>query len=176
MGAVISDCGKYRYALEREWMTGAGTCLFVMLNPSTANAEQDDPTIRRCIGFAQAWGYQKLAVGNLFAYRATDPKELKRLRLEDAAGPENDEWLRRLCTRAALIVCAWGAHRFAAYRMPWVEPILAERTGGVVCLGTTKEDHPRHPLYVKADTQVVPFAPVPFHGDPTPELTSQRAA
>lgn len=162
MGAVISDCGRYRYTLEREWMTGAGTCLFVMLNPSTADASEDDPTIRRCIGFAQRWGYQRLEVGNLFALRATDPKQLRRLPLEEAVGHDNDRWLRRLCTRAALIVCAWGAHSTAPYRMPWVEPILAERKGGVVCLGTTKAGQPRHPLYVKGDTEPVPFTPVPF--------------
>lgn len=158
MTAVISDCGRYRYTLEREWMTGSGTCLFIMLNPSTADAEQDDPTIRRCIGFAQRWGYKRLTVGNLFAYRATDPKDLRRQTpLEVAAGPENDEWLRRLCTQAALVVAAWGSHRFASYRLPFVEPILAERSGGVVCLGATKAGHPRHPLYVKGDVEPVPF-------------------
>ncbi len=122
-GAVISDCGKYRYTLEREWMTGQGTCLFVMLNPSTADASEDDPTIRRCIGFAQRWGYQRLTVGNLFAYRATDPLGLREVPLDVAIGPENDDHLCDLSHGASLIVAAWGAH-----------PITAERSGVVAAL------------------------------------------
>ncbi|HUB98542.1 MAG TPA: DUF1643 domain-containing protein [Solirubrobacterales bacterium] len=168
MGAVLSDCGRYRYSLTRE-IPGqlgeperSGTCLFMMLNPSTADASVDDPTIRRCIRFTKDWGYKRLAVGNLFAYRATNPMALRELPLEVAAGPDNDQWLASHCEEASTIVCAWGANRIAPYRMPWVEPILAERGGDVVCLGTTANGSPRHPLYVPADFEPVPFTPVPF--------------
>lgn len=153
MTAVISDCGRYRYTLEREWMTGQGRCLFLMLNPSTADARDDDPTIRRCIGFAQRWGHRTLAVGNLFAYRATDPAALSTVPPHVAVGPRNDEWLRWLAVRSALIVVAWGAHAAAGERAREVlGDLLADRE--VFCLGTTASGAPRHPLYVKGDTEL----------------------
>ena len=157
MGAVISDCGRYRYTLEREWMTGEGTCLFVMLNPSTADASEDDPTIRRCIGFAQRWGYQRLEVGNLFAFRATDPADMLSVTPAEAAGPDNDDHLRDLSHGAGLIVAAWGAHSLAAFRRAAVLEILSESEADVVCLGTTKYGSPRHPLYVRGDFEPVPY-------------------
>lgn len=158
MGAVISDCGRYRYTLEREWLTGSGTCLFVMLNPSTADASEDDPTIRRCVRFAQGWGYGRLTVGNLFAFRATDPNQL--LHAADPIGPENDRWLARLCDQAQRIVIAWGAHpkaqaraevamRHVIDRHPYKRPF---------CLGATKSGAPRHPLYVPGDFEPIEFA------------------
>jgi hypothetical protein len=156
-GAVISNCGRYRYTLKREWMTGIGTCLFVMLNPSTADASEDDPTIRRCIGFAQCWGYQQLAVGHLFAYRATDPLGLLDVTLDEAVGSENDDYLRDLSHGASLIVAAWGAHRLTAYRRAEVTEMFTESEADLVCLGTTKSGAPRHPLYVKGDTEPQPY-------------------
>src|SRR5882724_4976365 len=92
-GAVLSDCERYRYALWRRWAERPAV-LFVGLNPSTADALQDDPTIRRCIRFAKAWGYGALYMGNLFAFRATDPRAMKAE--ADAVGPDNDGWLRQL--------------------------------------------------------------------------------
>lgn len=85
--AIISECGKYRYSLSRIWDENKANVLFIMLNPSTADGDVDDPTIRRCIGFAKSWGYGGIYVGNLFAYRATDPKEL--LKVENPIGFEN---------------------------------------------------------------------------------------
>ena len=157
MSAVLSECGTYRYALWREWMTGEGTCLFVMLNPSTADASEDDPTIRRCIGFAQRWGYGRLAVANLFAFRATEPNAL--LSATDPVGPENEHWLGQLFDDASLVIAAWGAS---------VRPVAAHRECEVIakcrmfgvrldCLGLTKENLPRHPLYIAGATEPVPF-------------------
>jgi hypothetical protein len=167
VGAVLSDCGTYRYTLEREWMTGEGTCLFVMLNPSTADASEDDPTIRRCIGFAQRWGYQRLAVGNLYAYRATDPKAMK-VALRPIGEPlpaghattygnVNDEWLRKLALKADRIICAWGANA-EPQRGREVFDVLSAHSF-VEHLGLTKAGAPKHPLYLAADTE-------PQHWDP----------
>lgn len=157
-GAVISECGRYRYALTREtgYPGGEGTVLFVMLNPSTADATTDDPTIRRCLGFARQWGYARLAVGNLFALRATDPRELLSSAV-DTVGPENDSWLDQLAGGAAETIAAWGAHRAAAPER--VRRVLAvvEFWGSMRCLGQTKTLAPRHPLYLRRDAARVPF-------------------
>ncbi len=144
--ATISDCRCYRYALGRRWADGPAV-LFVMLNPSTADASRDDPTIRRCIGFARAWGFGSLLVGNLFAYRATAPDEMRAA--ADPIGPDNDEWLSRLIGRSGLVVAAWGAHGGHLGRDRAVRALRREW----VHLGLTKGGHPRHPLYVPANQE-----------------------
>ena len=108
--AVISACGRYRYLLTRQVGPGPRTATFIMLNPSTADATNDDPTIRRCIGFARQWGCGRLAVLNLFAFRATEPADLKRA--EEPVGPENRAWFERtlLGTPDGPVVCGWGVH------------------------------------------------------------------
>lgn len=151
MGAVISNCGKYRYMLEREWMTGEGTCLFVMLNPSTADASEDDPTIRRCIGFAQRWGFRRLTVANVFALRSPHPTVI--LNADDPVGPENDRWVEQLYRDADVAVAAWGAFWFAQDRAA----DLVSRYPGLLCLAVTKEGCPQHPLYIKGDAKPVLF-------------------
>lgn len=154
--AVISECGRYRYLLERRW--GAGRLLpFIMLNPSTADAEEDDPTIRRCIRFAQREGFDGIRVANLYAYRATDPKELGEA--GDRFGPDNNLTLIDLARYAhensTPIVCAWGANEHAPYgaatAMEWLT------TSKLVCFGTTMSGAPRHPLYLRSDQPLVPF-------------------
>src|ERR1700743_158377 len=105
MGAIISECGRYRYSLSREWGQGPKLA-FVMLNPSTADAELNDRTITRCVGFARDAGYHGIVVGNLFAWRATKPIELKYD--SDPIGPDNDQALAKLISGAATVVCAWG--------------------------------------------------------------------
>ena len=105
---IFSPCRTYRYALWREWIGGDGYVMFIGLNPSTADETQDDPTIRRCIAFAKAWGYGGLSMTNLFAFRATDPKKMKAV--ADPIGPENDAHLLRLARDAGVIVAAWGAN------------------------------------------------------------------
>lgn len=158
MSAVLSDCGRYRYALWRDTgaLGGEGTVLFVMLNPSTADAETDDATIRRCVRFARDWGYARLAVGNLYAYRATDPNALGEV--EDPVGPENDDWLLELQGSGATIA-AWGANAWARRRE--CEAIALLTYGGSLgldCLGQTKSLAPRHPLYVPATARPRRFA------------------
>ena len=149
--AQISACGNYRYALERVWDRELSTVLFIGLNPSVADAEVDDPTLNRCIRFATAWGYGGVVMGNLFAYRATNPKELTRV--SDPVGPENDEWLMRLRPRVELAVAAWGYRGALHDRATRV----AESMGKLHCLGMTRGGAPRHPLYVRAVTTFVPW-------------------
>jgi hypothetical protein len=157
MSAVISDCGTFRYALTRgDWLGGTGTVLFVMLNPSTADASTDDATIRRCIGFAWDWGFARLTVANLFAYRATNPDDLivaARAGV-DPVGPDNDRWIVRLASGASQIVAAWGAHRAAEARTTRVLELLGP---DVMCLGQTKSLAPRHPVRLRRDTPRTPI-------------------
>jgi len=141
---------RYRYSLRRRWGTGPACC-FVMLNPSAADETDDDPTIRRCIGFAQAWGFPALEVVNLFAWRTHEPRRL--LDARDPVGPGNDGAVRAAARRAGLVVCAWGA----AHQAVWpaardrVEAIACRLDGAeTVCLGRTRDGHPRHPLYLRA--------------------------
>jgi hypothetical protein len=152
--ALISPCGTYRYRLERMWQEAGPVLAFVMLNPSTADGKVDDPTIRRCIHFAKAWGYGGLIVGNLFALRATDPAEL--YEHADPVGPDNDMHLAEIAQDSHQTVMAWGAHMIAVQRgvkvaaMSWRNPCA---------LKITKDGHPGHPLYVSGATQPVPFPP-----------------
>lgn len=146
--AEISPCGLYRYMLRRIWDHERALVHFIMLNPSTADAERDDPTIRRCMGFAQQWNYGGIYVSNLFAYRTPNPEDL-----QDAAeagidpiGPECDRWIM-FAANAPLIIAAWGAHPKARDR---AKDVIRMFPQGLRCLGHTKEGYPRHPLYVKA--------------------------
>lgn len=141
--AALSACGRYRYDLSRSWAEGARVA-FVGLNPSTADAEVDDPTIRRCVGFARAWGFGALRMVNLFAWRATDPRELALA--DDPVGVGNDAILRELRETCTLVVAAWGAHRMALERAATVVSLLGDFT----VLGLTAAGHPRHPLYMRA--------------------------
>lgn len=145
--ATLSPCRRYRYALWREWLMGDGTCLFVMLNPSTADGDHDDATVRRCISFAQRWGYRRLAVANLFALRSTDPKLLKTSK--SPIGPDNDRHIHDLAAGAAAIYAAWGAlPDLFSHRERHVRAILRAAGPPVRVLALTKNGHPRHPLYL----------------------------
>jgi len=148
--ATLSTDGRYRYYLVREWDAGAQKMTFVMLNPSTADAALDDPTIRRCIGFAKRDGYGGIVVVNLYAFRATDPKEMKRA--IDPVGRDNDTMLEVTFARAvrsgAPVIVAWGANA-DSWRVREVKKLLAG--ANVYSLGTTKDGQPKHPLYIKAD-------------------------
>jgi hypothetical protein len=140
-----SFAGPYRYLLWRRW-TDASSVLFVMLNPSTADARRDDPTIRRCIGFARAWGFGGVEVVNLFAWRATDPRELRRA--ADPIGPDNDRAIAKAAARNHAIIAAWGVHGALLERDRQVAVLLAGAR--VHCLARTGNGAPRHPLYVRA--------------------------
>ena len=168
-GGVEADCSDYRYTLRREipGLGFEGTVLFVMLNPSTADDNVDDPTIRRCVGFATRWGFARLEVGNLYAQRATDPAGL--FASDDPVGPENALYLDAMAGRATEVIVAWGAtpHPFPkrAKDILWRLEFLA---GSVRCLGQTKHLHPRHPLYVRRDARRVPFRRTPrFYAPPS---------
>lgn len=148
-GAVIDSTGTYRYSLYRKWAEGQWMT-FIMLNPSTADAAKDDPTIRRCIGFAQAWGYAGVQVVNLFAYRATKPNEL--LLCVDPVGPDNVKHMA-MAMGAALVVAAWGNSPVAMHVS------IRSALSGITlnCLGVTKSGNPRHPLYVRGDMSLQPY-------------------
>lgn len=149
--ATISECGLYRYRLTREWGAGA-TAVFIMLNPSTADASQDDPTIRRCVGFAKREGCGRLEVVNLFAFRATAPKDMRAA--ADPIGPENDAHILAAVTAAdGPRIAAWGAH--GGQRGKEVGRRL--RGMGLKCLGLTAALAPRHPLYVRGDAPLVAY-------------------
>jgi hypothetical protein len=142
--AEFSPCRRYRYSLWRRWDDGPYV-MFVGLNPSTADETQDDPTIRRCIGFARDWGYGGLCMANLFAFRATDPADMKAA--ADPVGPENDASLERLACEAGLVVAAWGVH---GTHLDRARQVAAARVlGDFTVLGLTADGHPRHPLYLK---------------------------
>lgn len=147
--ATISVDEAYRYLLGRAWAPGAHV-VFVMLNPSTADAMKDDATIRRCKGFARRWSCGSLQVVNLFAYRARDPKEL--LTLEDPVGPENDRFIQHALKMADWVVCAWGAHPMAKDRASAVLKLIRDAGFNPLRIGPpTKSGQPRHPLYLRAD-------------------------
>ncbi|HYE77963.1 MAG TPA: DUF1643 domain-containing protein [bacterium] len=153
--AEVSECGRYRWWLRRSYQRGGDgrVACFVMLNPSTADGTEDDPTIRRCLGFVRAWGYSVLSVRNLFAYRATDPKELLTADNPTGGARGNVELLAAMS--ADLVVAAWGAGGNLFGRDKEVLGFL--RGKPLHCLGLTKGGHPRHPLYVRGDQQPVLF-------------------
>lgn len=157
--AAISACGQYRYWLVRQWDPMRGPLRFVILNPSTADDSEDDPTIRRCIGFAKREGRGGIVVANIFAMRSTNPAILRAV--PDPIGPDNNRHLRVLGQDAARegapIVCAWGAN---APNDRWTDVAVdleMKCRAKLVCLGKTKDGAPRHPLYVRADKPFEPF-------------------
>lgn len=165
--AVISADGVYRYLLTRELddNTGGpdwagGTVVFVMLNPSTADADRDDATLRRCIGFARLWSYERLVVVNLYAYRSTDPAALKLV--ADPIGPDNDSHIRSALRRTRPfdkdVIVAWGANADPSRAAAVVALILAEGRKPY-CFGITANGQPLHPLRLPADQAVIPYAP-----------------
>lgn len=159
-GAIFSPCERYRYHLWRVWNDELPILVWIMLNPSTADAEKDDPTIRRCIGFAKRDGYGGVSIRNVFAYRATDPRELEKV--ADPFGPENGMALLN-CRQVSLLtrlVVAWGVpivklRRSNAYK----DAANAAAINEAYCLGTTKSGDPRHPLYVRGDAELITWKP-----------------
>ena len=144
--AKFSACRTYRYALWRTWDDSKPYAMFIGLNPSTADETDDDPTIRRCVGFAKNLGYGGLCMANLFAYRATVPSVMMSAR--DPVGPENDEWLGRLSSNAGIIIAAWGNNGKFLGRSKAVLCFIKN----VQCLKVNNSGEPSHPLYIPADT------------------------
>jgi hypothetical protein len=161
-GADISACGQYRYRLWRDGLDDyQKSCLFIMLNPSTADGNVDDQTIRKCTGFCKCWGYGLLIVCNLFAFRSTKPSGL--LAVDDAIGPENDEWLRSETAAAHRIVLAWGSHNIVNtiidLRTFQLTPLLSRYIDKTFVLGRCKNGNPRHPLMLPYDTVLERWLP-----------------
>lgn len=154
-GALISDCGRYRWRLWRIWDETKPKVLFIMHNPSTADGEEDDPTIRRCIGFAKSWDYGGLYVGNLLPYRSTDPKPLANLPFSEVCPLENI-----IHTNEMVKLC--GMH-ILAYGNPVIKdciPLLFDDCWHYLRL--TKDGNPSHPLYLRGDLKPIPInAPLP---------------
>lgn len=154
-GAAFSRDGRYRYRLWRRWDRSRPAIAFCMLNPSTADARRDDPTIRRCIGFARRWGYGGVEVVNIFALRATDPRVLRSAR--DPIGPRNDAFMLRAAERSPVVI-AWGVHGTLRGRGATALRLFGPRTRLLV-LGRTRSGAPRHPLYLRRDAEAVEYAP-----------------
>jgi hypothetical protein len=159
--AVISADRAYRYVLNRRWDYAGPIMAWVMLNPSTADADTDDQTIRRCTAIAAREGCRGICVVNLFALRATSPVVLRSHR--DPAGPENDRWLEGLAAAPdGPVVVAWGAHAAEPWARPRRDKVLALLAGlPLACLGVTAAGEPRHPCRLAADTPLRPYAGLP---------------
>jgi hypothetical protein len=154
-GATSGDSGQYRYRLWRTWSKTRPAVAFIMLNPSTADAETDDATIRRCLGFARTWDAGGIEVVNLFAWRSSRPRDLRRA--IDPVGSDNDTAIRDAVRRCPIVVAAWGNHGALSDRDRLVVKMLGPLR--LVCLGLTRQRHPRHPLYVPGDRARIPFDP-----------------
>jgi hypothetical protein len=170
-GATFSDCKRFRYTLTREWDATLPKVAFIGLNPSTADETIDDPTIRRCIGFARTWGYGGLLMLNLFAFRATKPADMWkawRRGVDIIGGAEN--WVAALQSYAKeqncdRIIAAWGTHglgRGGEVSKSWL---------ALECLGLNVDGSPKHPLYLKGD-----LVPVSYTARTSSVLPSARIA
>ena len=164
-GAVLSDCGRYRYSLERGISSALPNALFIGVNPSTADGLQDDPTIRKMMGFCRAHGWGRMEVVNLFAYRCTDIRHLAWA--SEPVGPENDETIFQAMQFAQVVIPCWGARGklpgHLHYRIQEIHHqlgLLGPRTE-VKCLGYTQSGDPRHPLMLAYSTPLVPYKPAP---------------
>jgi hypothetical protein len=154
--ARFSDCGAYRYELRRVWQPSAPVLAWIMLNPSTATAEQDDPTVAKCRAYAERDGFGGIVVVNIFAWRSTDPRMLPLVK--EPVGPENDAAILRAVAGAGLVVCAWGNHGQLHGRGCIVEEALRKagaKLHRLVINKTTGE--PGHPLYLRMSLPFVPW-------------------
>jgi hypothetical protein len=157
--AVISPCDRYRYRLDRIIGKGDSRIVWIMLNPSTADASADDPTIRRVVGYTRDWGFDIATVVNLFAWRATDPGEIPR-DPAIAIGPENDLYIRSALDGAKLAICAWGSsgpRKMLEHRVVGVRALIYESGVEPCVVSTTKAGGPRHPLYCRKNERPKPW-------------------
>ena len=156
-GATLDPSRCYRYDLWRTWDPNGPRCAWVMLNPSTADETEADPTIRRCIGYARAWGFGGVVVRNLFALRATDPAAL--FASTDPVGPDADRWLSDNLDGVGRVVVAWGTGRCPRLGDRWrrAAGLLAPRRP--LCLRVAKDGQPVHPLYQRGDLTPVAWQP-----------------
>lgn len=157
--AIISECGKFRYHLTRQWNEALKPLPFIMLNPSTADADEDDPTIRKCIGFATRLGFGGIEVFNLFAFRATNPKDLRAHGYQ--VGPENDRIMTNRLAELGLqdrgyVICAWGANARNLQAPQRVRTHLALAGVRLRALRLLADGTPEHPL-------MLPYSCTPVH-------------
>ena len=145
MGAIFSSCRKYRYALWRNWNESIPRVLIIGLNPSTADENNDDPTILRCMSFAKSWGYGGISVGNLFACCAKLPSVMKSY--DDPRGKVNDIWISKLASEATMVVAAWGNDGKYLNRSREIQRTISN----LYCIKINKTGEPAHPLYLKSD-------------------------
>ncbi len=162
-GATFSDCGLYRYKLWRYWDADRPTMVFVMMNPSTADAKLNDPTVSKCINFAKRDGFGGIDVLNVFALRATDPRKL--VKADDPFGVDNWFFLREASQRYNdMPVLAWGNRspdkRLSRYYDMAIRALSHGFAGVLYCLGTNKSGDPKHPLYLAANTKIIQYVPV----------------
>ena len=150
-GADFSSCRTYRYTLKRTWDFDKPGVLFILLNPSTADEKNDDPTNRRGIGFAKLWGFGSIVFCNLFAYRTPYPVELKKEK--QPIGPDNDKWIKKEAADADLIVAAWGNHGNFMERNEEVKKLISSMKH----LGLTKSGEPKHILYLPGNSELKSF-------------------
>lgn len=153
--AEYSECEAYRYSLTRVWDPDGNRALFIMLNPSTATELQNDPTVERCERRARALGFGAFRVLNIFAYRATDPRDMRAA--PDPVGPANDAAILEALAWADQVICAWGTHGEHLARGPKVEALLRQAGVPLFHLGLSKHGHPKHPLYIGYDVKPVPW-------------------
>lgn len=152
-GAEFNECRSHRYALWRRWCFDGPLRFgaFICLNPSTADEDQDDPTVRRCINYCKAWGLGGFVMLNAYGYRSTDPAGLKDP--QDPIGSGNNYAIQRYSRAASIVICAWGVHCELKREREICE--LVDRP--LFCLGVTKQGRPRHPLYLRRDVMPKPF-------------------
>lgn len=154
-GAAFSACGRYRYGLWRRWDRKLPYCLFLMLNPSTADAVENDPTVERCERRARAMGFGGLYVANLFAWRSTDPRALARC--DDPVGPDNDAAIAKVAKKAGRVICGWGNDGALYGRDAAVLALLRRAKVEPYALAINKDGSPRHPLYVAYSVEPTPM-------------------
>jgi len=151
----VGDREQYRLQLWRTWSAGGRRALWILLNPSTADATKLDPTLRRCEAFSRAWGCDGFDVANIFALRSTDPAAL--YQVDDPIGPGNDRIILAAARDAAIVVAGWGTHGALLGRGDQVRDALDAAGVALECLGQNVDGSPRHPLYLPARTERRPF-------------------
>lgn len=151
-GAIFSDCEQYRYKLWRTWDNEKSPLIFIGLNPSTADETVDDATIIRCTNRAKLWGYGGLIMLNLFAYRATNPNDMKKA--QNPIGDNNDDFLKEILSMDTLTIAAWGTHGRFKERDKQIKNLIPN----LHCLDITKDGHPKHPLYIPMDKTPIPYS------------------
>lgn len=148
--AIFDETKKYRYVLTRQWGNNKNFVNFVLLNPSTADENLDDPTIKACIRFANNWGYDGIWVTNLFAFRATKPHDL--IQCSSPVGNQNNKYLEKYSKKSKMVIIAWGNHGNFLNRDKEVIKILS-KIKNLYCIDITTKGNPKHLLYINRNTK-----------------------